>query len=197
MALQLGNLLGAVSNIQTALSQPKSLKQFLSTIDELGLQVANNFEVNFSGIDELTFYITDFQLPEVATKTTTINYKGRQVIVPTAFDYGHEFTLNCMNDASGVIYSTLLAFISSDAVNKLANSGYTMTIKALADNTYNGATIILTGVRLLGLTGLSFGHAANEIQTFSINCWCQEFTVTPGAVGAVANVIGAANSLIG
>ena len=52
MALELGNLLGAAANLTTALSKEKSLKAFLKNVDSFGIQVTNNFEVNFSGISD-------------------------------------------------------------------------------------------------------------------------------------------------
>jgi hypothetical protein len=57
MAIELGNLLGAAANLTTALSKEKSLKTFLKNVDKFGIQVTNNFEVNFSGISDATFFV--------------------------------------------------------------------------------------------------------------------------------------------
>ena len=48
MSLDLGNLLGGVTNATTALSKETGVKAFLSTFKKYGAQVKNNFEVNFS-----------------------------------------------------------------------------------------------------------------------------------------------------
>jgi hypothetical protein len=56
MALELGNLLGAAANLTTAVSSGKSLKKFLSTIDDFGIQVQNNYEVNIAGLEDITFF---------------------------------------------------------------------------------------------------------------------------------------------
>jgi len=57
MALELGNLLGAAANLTTATSKEKSLKAFLKNVKSFGIQVTNNFEVNFSGISDATFFV--------------------------------------------------------------------------------------------------------------------------------------------
>ena len=57
MALELGNILGAAANLTTATSKTKSLKAFLKNVDSFGVQVTNNFEVNFSGIEDATFFV--------------------------------------------------------------------------------------------------------------------------------------------
>lgn len=56
MALELGNLLGAAANLTTAVASGKSLKKFLSTYDDFGIQVQNNFEVNIAGLEDITFF---------------------------------------------------------------------------------------------------------------------------------------------
>jgi len=56
MALELGNLLGAAANLTTAVASGKSLKKFLSTVDDFGIQVQNNFEVNIAGLEDITFF---------------------------------------------------------------------------------------------------------------------------------------------
>ncbi len=57
MGLELGNLLGAAANLTSAFSKERSLKQFLKNVDKFGIQVANNFEVNFSGLQDATFFV--------------------------------------------------------------------------------------------------------------------------------------------
>jgi len=39
MALEFGNLLGAAANLTTAIADGKSLKRFLSIVDDFGIQV--------------------------------------------------------------------------------------------------------------------------------------------------------------
>ena len=56
MALQIGNLLGAAANLTTAFGQDKSLKSFLQHINDFGIQVTNNFEVNIAGLEDVTFF---------------------------------------------------------------------------------------------------------------------------------------------
>lgn len=65
MSLAVGNLLGAVNGVMTALSKEKSLKSYLDNINSFGVQVKNNFEVTFSGLTETTFFVTSINLPEI------------------------------------------------------------------------------------------------------------------------------------
>ena len=57
MALDVGNLLGAAANLTTAFGKDRSLKSFLKQIDDFGIQVTNNFEVNLFGLDDITFFV--------------------------------------------------------------------------------------------------------------------------------------------
>ena len=56
MAMELGNLLGAAANLTTAFGKDKSSKSFLHHIDDFGIQVTNNFEVNIAGLEDITFF---------------------------------------------------------------------------------------------------------------------------------------------
>lgn len=198
MGLQLGNLLGAVANITTALGEEKGIKSFLHKINGVGLQVANNFEVNFSGLEQATFFIQSIDLPGLHQNFTELYYDGRKVDIPINHEYDHEFSMTVLNDASGYIYSALTNFIVSDSSNILANSGYTMTIKALTgDKNYSGTMITLNGVRIENISGLTFGYDNNDIQKFTINGKLIDFTVTPGALGTAANILGAVNNILG
>lgn len=69
MGLDLGNLLGAVTNVTTVFSKETGVKAFLSTFNKYGAQVKNNFEVNFSGLQGLTFFITNISIPGMKQNT--------------------------------------------------------------------------------------------------------------------------------
>lgn len=198
MALALGNLLGAVANASTALSEEKSLKSFLQNINDFGVQVKNNFEVNFSGLQDITFRVTDISLPQIKVNTAELFYDGRSIQVPVNYDYEHDFSMTILNDANGYFYPAVAEFIMMNATTELANGGYTMTVKAMTgDEKYAGMLVTCTGVRLTGIGQLSYGQSQNEAQTFEVTGQMQEFTVTPGALGTVANIGGIANSLLG
>jgi hypothetical protein len=65
MSLDIGNLLGSVTQASTAVSKETGVKAFLNTFRKYGAQVKNNFEVNFSGLQDLTFFITNISVPGI------------------------------------------------------------------------------------------------------------------------------------
>lgn len=198
MALELGNLLGAAANLTTALSKEKSLKAFLKNVNSFGIQVTNNFEVNFSGISDATFFVQSIDFGGIKQNFTTLYYDGREVDIPINHEYQHEGNMTVLNDANGYIYAAVTSFIASQSSSKLANSGYTMTIKCLTgdEKHYKGALVTLRGVRLETVSGLQFNYNGGDISTFTVNYKYIDFSYTPGALGKAAGIVGAINSLI-
>ena len=198
MALELGNLLGAAANLTTALSKEKSLKAFLKNVDSFGIQVTNNFEVNFSGISDATFFVQSIDFGGIKQNFTTLYYDGCEVDIPVNHEYQHEGNMTVLNDANGYIYAAVTSFIASQSSSKLANSGYTMTIKCLTgdEKNYKGALVTLRGVRLETVSGLQFNYNSGDISTFTVNYKYIDFSYTPGALGKAAGIVGAVNSLI-
>lgn len=197
MGLQVGNLLGAVNGVMTALSKEKSLKAFLDNINSFGVQVKNNFEVTFSGLPDTTFFITSINLPQVQQNFAELYYNGRKVEVPINYDFSHEFSMTVLNDAQGYLYTAVSEFLMSDATNSMAKSGYTMTIKCLTgDDKYKGMLLTLQHVRIESVSGLQFGYSDNDISTFEVNCKLINWSATPGALADIANIAGAVNSLV-
>lgn len=198
MALELGNLLGAAASLTTATSKEKSLKAFLKNIDRFGIQVTNNFEVNFSGLTDATFFVQSIDFGGIKQNFTTLYYDGRKVDIPINHEYNHEGNMTVLNDANGYIYTAVTSFIASQSSSKLANSGYTMTIKCLTGDkkNYKGALVTLRGVRLEAVSGLQFNYSNGDLSTFTVNYKYIDFSYTPGALGKAAGIAGAINSLI-
>lgn len=57
MAVELGGILGAAANLTTLMSKEKGAESFIKNVDKFGIQVKNNFEVNFSGFEGVTFFL--------------------------------------------------------------------------------------------------------------------------------------------
>lgn len=154
----IAGLAGAAANAVTALSKEKGLDSFLKTVSGLGVQVRNNFEVNFSGIPQTTFFIQSINVPGLRQNMTQLHFDGRLVDIPINHEYDHDFNMTVLNDANGYIYSALSEFILTDASNRMANSGYTMTIRSRNGNDdWAGALITMRGVRFTSIGGLEFG----------------------------------------
>ena len=198
MALELGNLLGAAANLTTATSKEQSLKAFLRNVNSFGIQVTNNFEVNFSGISDASFFVQSIDFGGIKQNFTTLHYDGREVDIPINHEYQHEGNMTILNDANGYIYAAVTSFIASQSSSKMANSGYTLTIKCLTgdEKHYKGALVTLRGVRLETVSGLQFTYNGGDISTFTVNFKYIDFSYTPGSLGKAAGIVGAINSLI-
>ena len=196
MALELGNLLGAAANLTTAFGKEKSLKQFLKTIDNFGIQVTNNFEVNLFGLNDITFFVQSINFGGIAQKFEEIYYNGRSIPLPTWVDYEHSGTMSIINDAQGYIYAAISNFLLQNSPNMI-DSGVVMTVKCLTgDKNYKGSVITFNSVRFEKLDGLQFQYNGGEASTFNLGFNYLDFTFTPGALGQVAGVIGAVDKLI-
>lgn len=197
MGLSLGGLAGAANGLVTGFSANSSLKKFISTLDSLGVQITSRYEAIFSAIPQATFFITQLNTPGMKQNTTDLYYDGKRVQIPQNFEYEHEFSMTVINDSSGYIYSALTNLVMGETGKFIMDSGYTMSIRAIGDNRHKGSTIMMNGVRILQVGGLSYANAGGEVQTFTMACSAVDFTVTPGAAQAVAGVTNAIGSLLG
>lgn len=57
MGLGISNLLGVVNGVSTGFGSSQSLKKFISTMDNVGIQITSRYEAVFSGIPQATFFI--------------------------------------------------------------------------------------------------------------------------------------------
>ena len=199
MGLQLDNLFGAVTNVVAAYSDVTTPAQFIDNYHKFGIQVKNNFEVNFSGLEEASFFIQSINLPGISQRFTQVHFNGRAVDIPICHEYEHQFSMTVLNDAKGYIYSALTNFIMSDSSNVLMNSGYTLVLRAMtgAEKNWEGMNITINGARFESIGGLDFGHDSNSIQTFTVNGKLIDYTVTPGALTKASGIVGAVSQLIG
>lgn len=196
MSLAVGNLLNASANLASTISN-SSLKSFLKNINNFGVQVKNNFEINFSGLPDIKIFVQQISFPELKQNYVELNYNARRIEIPINYDYGHDFSMTLLNDAQGYIYNEILKFVLAESNNIDVNTGYTINIRALTGDTlnYGGSLIVLKGVRIESITGLDYGYDQSDIQTFTINCKCTSFEMTPGLAGGIANVLGSLNGL--
>lgn len=197
MALQLGNILGAAANLTTAFSKDKSLKSFLETINDVGIQVQNNFEVNFSGLEDITFFVQSINFSGINMNFETLYYNGRSIQIPIGiYDFEHSGSVEVINDGCGYIYTALTNFLMNQT-NQMVDSGYTMTIKCLTgDDNYKGSLITLNNVHLEKIDGLTFGYSNNDISRFNVSFQYLDFSFTPGAFGKAAGIIGGISKAI-
>lgn len=197
MGLDFSNLMGAASKLASSYGEEKSLKGFLSTIGNFGVTIKSRYEVNFSGIEDITYFVTNISVPGVKMNTMEINFAGKKVEIPINYEYEHDFTLTILNDNSGYIYTSIKEFLMTDTSQYIAPTGYTMTVKVLGDNNTKGQTLTLNGVRIKSVSALSFGNSDNDISTFDVECSCIDTNSTPGAMdGEATGIAGAIASLI-
>lgn len=181
----------------------KSLISFLANIDKFGIQVQNNFEVEFSGIEGLTFFVQTFELPGSKQNTCEIFYDGIKITIPVNYEHEHEFSMTIINDMQGYIYSAIKSYIELDSYNHFTKPKTTLKIKVLTGQVrnskiinkekketnlygsngseikYQGSVIMAFGVRLVSISGLSYGQNNNNIQTFTVQGTFIEYSHLP------------------
>ena len=165
MALDVGNLLGAAANLTTAFGKDRSLKSFLKQIDDFGIQVTNNFEVNLFGLQDITFFVQSINMGGMLRKVEELHYNGRSVPIPTYVDYDHSGSLVVLNDANGYIYAAISNFLLENTSDKLDN-GIVMTVKCLTgDKDYKGSVIHLGQCSLRSSRGLALTILVATLQS--------------------------------
>lgn len=196
MAIEIGNLLGAAAQLTTAVSKERSLKSFLQNIDNFGIQVNNNFEVNLFGLQDITFFVQSISFGGIQQKFTELYYNGRSVPVPTYLDYDHSGSMTIINDANGYIYAAVSNFLIAN-MSQMLDNGITMTIKCLTgDNDYKGSLITINCVRFEKLDGMQFQYSGGEAMTFQLSFQYLDFNFTPGGLSKPAGILGAVDQLI-
>lgn len=201
MAISIGNALGAITQVQTGTANnagEKTLLDFINKINQYGVSLKARYEVNFSGIEDITFFVTDISVPEVRQNFGNVFFEGKSVEIPINIEYGHDMTLTLLNDANGIIYSTIMNWMmNQDSGESVVNSGYTMSIRQLGDGgEHKGMTIVLNGVRMKSISGLNFVSTDATISTFSLTMSAISFTATLGALQKVSGFAGAIKSLL-
>ena len=201
MAISIGNALGAITQAQTGLANnagEKSLLDFINKINQYGVSIKAKYEVNFSGIEDITFFVTDITIPDLRQNFGNVYFEGKSVEIPINIEYGHDMTLTMLNDGKGMIYTTIVNWLmNQDAGESVVNSGYTMTVRSLGDGqNHKGMTIVLNGVRMKSISGLTFASTDASVSTFALNISVVSFTATLGSLQKVSGFAGALKSLL-
>ena len=197
MGLALGGLLNAAASLTTGFGEEKPLKDFLEKMSSFGFQIKSRYEVNFSGLPDVTFFVNSISTPSLKQNFTSINFDGRIVEIPINYEYDHDFTMQVINDGSGYIYSAITNFLIGGLGSFVSGQGYTMTIKCIGDNSAKGSVIKLNGVRFKSCGGLQFSNSDNDLSYFDLQCSAIDFSVTPGALKKIGGVAGAVGGLLG
>ena len=193
------NLIGAFTKLKTGFQDSEgesSLQKFYQKISDYGTIVKSRYEVNFSGIENLTFFISNIDVPSIRMNTTQVYYEGQAVEVPQIYEFDHDFSMTVLCDGKGILYTTIVNWLMTVGGDSLLNSGYTMTLRALGDGTNtDGLTIVFNGVRFKNVSGLNFSNDESGLLTFNVNCSAINFTATMGKLQKVSGIMGALGSL--
>jgi hypothetical protein len=109
----------------------RSLISFLNNVNNFGIQVQNNFEVEFSGLDGVTFFVSSFDLPGSKQNTCDIFYDGIKITIPVNYEHEHEFSMTVINDMQGYIYTAIKTYIEFDSYNHFTRPNNTLKLKVL------------------------------------------------------------------
>ena len=200
MAINIGRALEAYTQYQTGQAQnygEKPLIEFIEKINKYGTTLRARYEVNFSGIEDITFFVTDITTPNLRQNFGHVFFEGKNVEIPINIEYDHDVTLTILNDGSGVLYTTIVNWmLNQDAGESVVNSGYTMTIRSLGDGvSQKGMTIVLEGVRMRNISGLTYVSSDASVSTFTLTLSVISFKAILGALQEVGGTVGALGSL--
>lgn len=211
LAAGINNAVTAVANKLTGNDAGQySVAQFIQKLNQLGYTIQSRYECSFSLIPNLTFYIRSVQTPEMRREFTTVYIDGREVYIPTIIEYGHEVTMNVLNDEKGAIYSTFCSTMQNSAA---LNGMVTISVKTFGDGHksssggvggfldkigkptatggQDGLLINLSGCRLETVGGLTFDSSSNDLQTFDVTFKINTWSVSPSNfMDALATSIG-------
>lgn len=157
-----------------------SLQDFLNKIGDAGTIVPSKFEVSFSGMENLTFFVTDINLPTIRRNMTQVYFCGQAIEIPQPIEYEHDFSMTVLNDGNGVIYSSFIDWLIQIGGSAVINSDHTMTVRVLGDgiNDY-GMLLVYEGVRFKNIGGVRMSSTNSELMTFEVGGSAVRYRVIP------------------
>ena len=79
--MSLGQIFNTAANMAGALHGERkpqtSLKDFLHTLTKYGVQVKSNYEIEYSGMGGLTFFVQSINTPSLKMNVGNLYWKGR------------------------------------------------------------------------------------------------------------------------
>jgi len=199
------NLVGKAAGIYTkaksAIDYSKagnlSLSEFISKLRKYGVLTKSKYEVNFSGIDGISFFITDLSVPSIHRNFGNLHYRGQTVEIPITIEYDHDFSMTVINDAKGKLYSTIVNWLMTVDGDSMIDSGYTMSVRILGDGeSSEGLTLMFEGVRFKTVGGITLNSGDSGASTFNLGCSAIKFSVVEGKLTQIAGILGAASDAV-
>jgi len=155
-----------------------SLKEFIDKVKTYGTSIKAKYEVTFSGIDNLTFFVTDINVPSVRRNFGILHYRGQTLEVPVTIEYEHDFNMTVINDGQGVLYPTFVNLLLNMKEKSAIDSGYDMTVRIFGDGLNNaGIAIVLFGVRFKTISGITMNSGDTGVSTFTVGCTAIKYDV--------------------
>lgn len=191
---------GGLTQIQTAFGDPQgeqSLKAFLEKISSAGTLLNCRYEVNCSGIKDITFFLQSISVPGVQLQTTQVFWEGQSIMVPQIYSFDHQFSMTVIADGNGYIYSALNTLMNGITGDTVMDSGIMMTIRALGDKNVKGMMTTMNGVQFTQLGSISYANSSNSVMTFNVTGYAQVIATVPGTMAQVAGIAGAAGQALG
>ena len=207
--MSLGQIFNTAANMAGALHGERkpqtSLKDFLHTLTKYGVQVKSNYEIEYSGMGGLTFFVQSINVPALRMNVGNLYWKGRQMTIPVNAEQEHNFQMTVINDGTGFVYNQLRKILEIDADNAMVESDATITVTALGDlqNT-SGSKFKMYGVTLTNVSGLDFSSTDSGVSTFTVDCYAartdlqwSETKSSSGVLGVVDKISGTIGNILG
>ena len=196
MGFSFGSIANSIANISSRKSDKgkkpeSSLYEFLGTLNNYGVQIKANYEIEFLQVPGLQFFCQSINIPGLQSINSILYHRGRQFQIPVVAEQAHEVQMTVINDASGKIYPLMRQIMIEDYNALYPDNQFSLRIKARSDQQNTaGMNIVLEGVRITNVSGLDYSNGDGTVQTFNMDLYVNHTDFEIGEIQKKEGLLG-------